>query len=110
MIINRKCGQGHEYVQTGIYHDWPKGAPYCPKCFKEWEAGITIEDSWAFFCLVHGLETQAFCWRAFQEKNIHRWALYSVEKVETSEEQRRAHFDELSDSLKETPGEGDDDD
>ncbi len=40
--------------------------------------------SYIFNCPVHGVETSAFCWRAFSEENVELWKKYEItyKKVE----------------------------
>ena len=45
MAMSVICPNGHEYVQSDNYKDWPLDAPHCPICFKEWadKLGLKVE-------------------------------------------------------------------
>lgn len=47
---------------------------------------------WAFDCPWHGLETEAFCFRAFSEEEAWRWKKMRYEEIETTESERTRHF------------------
>lgn len=47
-------------------------------------------EQWVFDCPLHGMEFQVFCFRAFDDNNIDRWALIrgALSEVETTREMK----------------------